>query len=42
LEKDNRIPDITYEWILELKYLKKQNTTEIEKIKEQGLNQLCG
>jgi hypothetical protein len=42
LEKDTRIPDIAYEWILELKYLKKQSAAEIEKVKEQGLTQLAG
>lgn len=42
LEKDTRIPDIAYEWILELKYLKKQSAAEIEKVKKQGLMQFAG
>lgn len=40
LEKDPRIPDIQYEWIIELKYLKKSETAELEKTKIEGMRQL--
>ncbi|MGV8146986.1 MAG: AAA family ATPase [Alkaliphilus sp.] len=40
LEKDPRIPDIKYEWLIELKYLKKSEEKQIEKAKIEGLEQL--
>ncbi|WP_230867354.1 PD-(D/E)XK nuclease domain-containing protein [Iocasia frigidifontis] len=40
LERDIRMPDVKYEWIIELKYLKKNQRDEIEKVKEKGLTQL--
>ncbi|MGV8147070.1 MAG: AAA family ATPase [Alkaliphilus sp.] len=40
LEKDPRIPDIKYEWIIELKYLKKSEIKQIEEAKTEGLKQL--
>ncbi|MBD0382627.1 ATP-binding protein [Paenibacillus sedimenti] len=42
LEKDTRVPGIVYDWIIELKYLKKQNVSDIEKVKVEGLKQLAG
>ncbi|TMV45791.1 AAA family ATPase [Paenibacillus mesophilus] len=42
LEKDTRIPGIVYEWIIELKYLKKQNASDIEMVKAEGIKQLAG
>ena len=40
LEKDPRIPDVKYEWLLELKYLKKSEEKQIETAKIEGLKQL--
>ncbi|MEJ6952525.1 AAA family ATPase [Natronospora cellulosivora (SeqCode)] len=40
LEKDLRIPDIKYEWIIELKYLKKADKDKLADVKEEGLRQL--
>ncbi|MCK4260378.1 MAG: AAA family ATPase, partial [Halanaerobiales bacterium] len=40
LEKDSRYPDIKYEWLWELKYLKKEDKSRLEQIKKEGLKQL--
>jgi hypothetical protein len=40
LERDPRMPDVKYEWLLELKYLKKSEKARLEQVKEQGLAQL--
>ncbi|MFW5972316.1 MAG: AAA family ATPase [Bacillota bacterium] len=40
LERDPRIPDVEYEWIVELKYLKKSEENKLEEVKEKGLEQL--
>ena len=40
LEKDKRIPDVKYEWIIELKYIKKSERSKLAEIKLQGLKQL--
>ncbi|EMT40072.1 Protein of unknown function (DUF1703)/Predicted AAA-ATPase [Thermoanaerobacter thermohydrosulfuricus WC1] len=40
LERDIRIPDIKYEWLIELKYVKKSEKDKIDKIKEEGIKQL--
>ena len=40
LEKDPRIPDIQYEWIIELKYLKKSDADKLAETKTEGLAQL--
>ncbi|MGV8147021.1 MAG: AAA family ATPase [Alkaliphilus sp.] len=40
LEKDIRTPEAKYEWLIELKYLKKSESKQIEKAKEEGLKQL--
>ena len=40
LEKDLRMPDVKYEWLLELKYIKKSDSGKIRQITEEGLNQL--
>ena len=40
LEKDIRMPDVNYEWILELKYLKKSERHKLDKVKKEGLEQL--
>ncbi|MCK4260401.1 MAG: AAA family ATPase [Halanaerobiales bacterium] len=40
LEKDIRFPDVKYEWIWELKYLKKSETNQLERVKKEGLTQL--
>ncbi|MCK4258006.1 MAG: AAA family ATPase [Halanaerobiales bacterium] len=40
LEKDSRYPDIEYEWLWELKYLKKEAKFRIEQVKKEGLKQL--
>ncbi|MGV8149821.1 MAG: AAA family ATPase [Alkaliphilus sp.] len=40
LEKDVRIPETKYEWLLELKYLKKSETKQIEKVRTEGIKQL--
>jgi hypothetical protein len=38
LERDNRFPSVVYEWIWELKYIKKERS--IEAVKAEGLEQL--
>jgi hypothetical protein len=40
LEKDIRMPDLNYEWILELKYLKKSDKDQLDAVKVEGLKQL--
>lgn len=40
LERDIRYPDVKYEWIWELKYLKKSERAQLEQVKTQGLAQL--
>lgn len=40
LEKDIRFSDVKYEWLWELKYLKKNDTEQLEQVKEEGLRQL--
>ncbi|MCK4258650.1 MAG: AAA family ATPase [Halanaerobiales bacterium] len=40
LEKDIRFQDVKYEWIWELKYLKKSEANKLEEVKEKGLAQL--
>lgn len=40
LERDKSTPDIKYEWILELKYLKKSEEGRLEEVKRTGLQQL--
>ncbi|UZQ83655.1 ATP-binding protein [Thermoanaerobacter sp. RKWS2] len=40
LERDIRIPDIKYEWLIELKYVKKSEKDKVDKIKEEGIKQL--
>lgn len=40
LERDRRIPDIRFEWILELKYLKKSDAKMLEETKRKGIQQL--
>ena len=40
LEKDPRIPDIKYEWLIELKYLKESERNNLEQAKQKGLQQL--
>jgi hypothetical protein len=40
LEKDIRMPEIKFEWLLELKYLKKSDRHQLERVKEEGLKQL--
>ena len=40
LEKDQRLADIEYEWLLELKYLKKSDADKIEAAKAAGIRQL--
>ncbi|KHO61179.1 ATPase AAA [Thermoanaerobacter sp. YS13] len=40
LERDIRIPDIKYEWLIELKYVKKSEKGKVDKIKEEGIKQL--
>ncbi|MBF8984595.1 AAA family ATPase [Lutibacter sp. B2] len=42
LEKDIRMPEVEYEWIIELKYIKKSERDKLEKIKAEGLKQLEG
>jgi hypothetical protein len=34
------MPDINYEWLLELKYLRKSDKDKLETVKEEGLQQL--
>ncbi len=40
LAKDIRMPDVKYEWVIELKYIKKNEKDRLAKVKEEGLNQL--
>jgi hypothetical protein len=40
LERDIRMPDVKYEWVIELKYLKKNEKDRLEKVKKEGLSQL--
>lgn len=40
LERDARMPDIKYEWLLELKYVRKSDRNKLEQIKADGLRQL--
>ncbi|AIS51842.1 hypothetical protein TKV_c06570 [Thermoanaerobacter kivui] len=40
LERDIRIPDVKYEWLIELKYIKKSEKDKVDKIKEEGIRQL--
>ena len=40
LEKDSRFPDVHYEWLWELKYLKKKDKSCLDEIKKMGLEQL--
>ncbi|AEM78216.1 ATP-binding protein [Thermoanaerobacter wiegelii] len=40
LEKDIRIPDVKYEWLLELKYVKKSDEKYIDEVIEKGKEQL--
>ena len=40
LEKDSRYPDLEYEWLWELKYLKKEDKSKLEQVKRKGLKQL--
>ncbi len=40
LERDIRMPEVKYEWVIELKYLKKNEKDRLGKVKEEGLNQL--
>ena len=42
LEKDIRMPEVNYEWIIELKYLKKSERNRLEEVKREGLKQLKG
>lgn len=40
LEKDGRMPGVKYEWLIELKYLKKGDRSKLAEVKERGLGQL--
>ena len=40
LEKDERMPDVKYEWLLELKYLKKGDADKLEQVKQEGMAQI--
>ncbi|MFW6377731.1 MAG: AAA family ATPase [bacterium] len=40
LERDPRISNIKYEWIIELKYLKKSDKDKLAEVKKEGLKQL--
>ena len=40
LERDIRIPDVKYEWLIELKYIKKSEKDKVDKIREEGIRQL--
>jgi uncharacterized protein YoxC len=40
LERDIRIPDVKYEWLIELKYIKKREKDKVDKIREEGIRQL--
>ncbi len=39
-ERDPRLPDTKYEWLIELKYLKESERDKLEQVKKQGLEQL--
>nr|WP_330165264.1 PD-(D/E)XK nuclease domain-containing protein [Iocasia fonsfrigidae] len=41
LERDIRMPDVKYEWIIELKYLKKNEQDKLAEVKRGGLKQLA-
>ncbi|WP_459167422.1 PD-(D/E)XK nuclease domain-containing protein [Natronospora cellulosivora (SeqCode)] len=40
LERDFRMPEVEYEWIIELKYLKKADKGNLNQVREEGLKQL--
>lgn len=40
LEQNRAIPDLRYEWLLELKYLKESETSRLEAVTREGLDQL--
>lgn len=40
LEKDPRVPSVKYEWLIELKYVKKRDEATLAEVKEEGLRQL--
>ena len=40
LERDIRMPEVKYEWIIELKYLRKSEKDKLPEVKEEGLAQL--
>ncbi|MCL0067464.1 ATP-binding protein [Peptococcaceae bacterium] len=40
LEKAPHMPDIKYEWLIELKYLKESERDKLEEVKKRGLEQL--
>jgi hypothetical protein len=40
LEKDFRVPDVRYEWLIELKYVKESDRRQLEDVKREGLKQL--
>lgn len=40
LERDIRVPDVKYEWLLELKYLKIAEQKKIDRARDEGLRQL--
>jgi hypothetical protein len=40
LERDIRMPGVKYEWIIELKYIKKSDRDKLPEVKEEGLRQL--
>lgn len=40
LERDFRVPNVKYEWLLELKYVKKSERAKLEQVKQEGLKQL--
>ena len=42
VKKDIRMPEVNYEWIIELKYLKKSERNRLEEVKREGLKQLKG
>lgn len=41
LEKDFRMPDIKYEWLLELKYVKESERSQLSQVKQEGRRQLA-
>ena len=40
LERDIRMPDVKYEWVIELKFIKKNEKDRLRKVKEESLKQL--